>query len=442
VSKKIVSRARRSPRLASRNRIPLVPTAGAVFTDGLIELIRSPDTADLTLFLVDPENTTIRSRVRIGSRTFVPAKLDPTITRAMRFPEKPVSHGSVGGMVEEISKLLSRHSGLNDRSALITALFVLASWVIEVLPSGPQVRFVGSTRAEMVQLPRLLACLCRHAVALAEVDAAGLFSLPVGLYPTLMIRQPRLKGRLRWLLDAASLGGFYTMRNGGLLDLHTAIATFSESSDESSPAAAVVEIPVTVASLQPALLGVRVEDEIAREFQDKLLSYRVNYLNKVNASTFDAPHLAFPMRQVARCLGACVPDDPELQSALVAALEDRDKYIRVERSTSLEAVVIEALLSYLHDPERRASVHVGEITDRLNEILRGRGANRDLKPRRVGSILRALGFETRDIDSAGRGMLLVEAVNQSVHRLAWQFPVPSVRNGTEQCPLCQEMSKA
>lgn len=440
MSKKLVSRARRSPRVASRDRTSRVPTTGEVFTDCLIELVRSSDSADLTLF--DSENATVRSRIRLGGRTFVPAKLDPTLTRAMRFPEKPVSHGSVGGVIEEISKLLRRHSGLDDRSALITALFVLASWVIEGLPSGPQIRFLGSTGIQIGQLSRLLGLLCRHAISLAEVDVAGLFSLPLGLYPTLVIRQPHLKGRLRRLLDAASLGGLYTVRNGGLLDLHTAIATFSELSDEISPAAAVVEIPVTAASLQPAPLDVRAEDGIAREFQDKLLSYRVEYLSKVNGSRFDAPQLAFPLRQVARCLGACVPDDPSLQSALVAALEGRDKHIRVERSTSLEAVVIEALLSYMHDPERKGSVHVGEIAKRANEIQNGRGSTEELKPRKVGVLLRTLGFQTREIDSAGRGVLLVEGVRHSVHRLAWDFAVPSVRQGVAQCALCQQTFKA
>ena len=136
----------------------------------------------------------------------------------------------------------------------------------------------------------------------------------------------------------------------------------------------------------------------------------MDWLSRVNTSAFDAPELAFPMRQVARSFGACVPDDPSLQSELVATLRDGDASERLERSTSLEATVVEALLFFAHDAERRDAVHVGEITKAVNEIRKGRGVTETIEPRKVGGILRTLGFRTKNIDSSGRGVLLADGV--------------------------------
>ena len=220
------------------------------------------------------------------------------------------------------------------------------------------------------------------------------------------------------------------------------MATFSQSITEIPVTGAVVEIPITPTNQPLPALDERTEREIAREFQDKLFGFRVDWLNKVNTSAFDAPELAFPMRQVARSFGACVPDDPSLQSELVATLRDGDASDRLERSTSLEATVVEALLFFAHDAERRDAVHVGEITKAVNEIRKGRGVTETIEPRKVGGILRTLGFRTKNIDSSGRGVLLADGVRQSAHRLAWDLEVPTVmRNSAALCDLCKQFAE-
>jgi hypothetical protein len=119
-------------------------------------------------------------------------------------------------------------------------------------------------------------------------------------------------------------------------------------------------------------------------------------------------------------------------------LADEDARNRLERSLSLESIVLDALLFFVHDPERREAVHVGEIAKIVNEIRMGRGATHKLDPRKIGHVLRSLDFRTQDVDSAGRGVLLVEKVRRAVHRLAWAWEAPSVRNDVAQCEICQE----
>jgi hypothetical protein len=160
------------------------------------------------------------------------------------------------------------------------------------------------------------------------------------------------------VFECSERGGVH-IRRGRLFDFHVPVATFSQLATDVPLTGAVVEIPITPTNQQVPTLEGRTEHEIAREFQNKLFGFRVDWLSKVNVCTFDAPQLASPMRQVARSFGACVPDDPGLQSGLIASLEAIDQSDRLERSTSLQASVIEALLFFVHAEERRDSVHVG-----------------------------------------------------------------------------------
>jgi hypothetical protein len=310
--------------------------------------------------------------------------LDPSIMAAMRLPQKAAAYGSPAQLLTDIALLFKRYAGLDDQWARLAAFFPLASWVIEGLSRAPQLRIVGESCLESSQLMRLMGCLCRHPLELTEVDVAGLFSLPVGMNPTLLIRQPQLRGPVLRLLNAMSEGGLH-VRQGRLIDFHLPVATFSQSASDIPRTGAVVEIPITPTNQQVPTLEGSTEREIAPEFQDRLFGFRVDWLSRVNASAFDAPELAFPMRQVARSFGACVPDDPSLQSELVATLRDGDASERLERSTSLEATVVEALLFFAHDAERRDAVHVGEITTAVNEIRRGAASPRRLNRERSGA---------------------------------------------------------
>ena len=413
------------------------PTLGQAFKDCVLELVRPAETGVPTLCLLDGKKVTVALHIQIGNRTFVQAKLDPSIASLLRLPRKMAKCESARSLIAQISSLVTRYAGLDEQGARLISFFALASWLVEALPCVPQLRIVGPNSTGAMQLLRLLACFCRHPLVLAEVDIGGICALPMGLSPTLLVRQSCLKRKVSQFLNSASLGGMYAPRHGRLVDLHVPVAVFCDSVEEAPEKAAVIEIPIVPTSQQLPVLDVRVQDEIALEFQDKLCSYRVNNLHKADACEFDAPQLAFPMPQIAKSVAACVPDDADLQLEMVGFFADEDARNRLERSLSVEAVVLDALLFFVHDAEHREAVHVGEIAKVVNEIRMRRGATQ-LDPRKIGHVLRSLDFRTQDIDSAGRGVLLVGKVRQAAHRLAWAWGAPSVRNGVEHCEICKE----
>jgi len=161
-------------------------------------------------------------------------------------------------------------------------------------------------------------------------------------------------------------------------------------------------------------------------------------LVKVQNSEFDAPQLAFPTREIARALGDCIVEDHELQSRVVALLEEQDEDARVRRTTTFEAVIIEAALLFCHEKKKREWAYVGEFATVSNAILEGRGEQIKLEPRAVGDILRAVGLFTRRLGRAGRGVLLVNEIRQKIHQLAWRFGVRSIDDGVDRCGFCTE----
>ena len=175
---------------------------------------------------------------------------------------------------------------------------------------------------------------------------------------------------------------------------------------------------------------------IASDFQAKLLNYRLTNYQKVLNSTFDAPEFTSPIRELARTLGACTPDDADLQQEAINLLQARDVQIRSESWVDITTVIIEVLLGLIHEAKLR-SVYVGEIAETASVILERRGDKRELEARGVGEILRQLNLVIEPRDSRGFKLLLTPLVSRRVHELARDYDVPSVADGVKRCEYCQ-----
>ena len=157
----------------------------------------------------------------------------------------------------------------------------------------------------------------------------------------------------------------------------------------------------------------------------------------MKASDFDVPEFSGSIRGLARTLGACIVEAPDLQACLVAQLQAHDEAVRLDRVSEIHSILVEALLVCCH--ERRSAVHVCEIADLANDILSRQGEILRLSAREVGGKLKTLGFRTTRLDSAGRGLYLLGENCKHIHELAKSYGVPSLREGLHGCPHCQEL---
>jgi hypothetical protein len=91
---------------------------------------------------------------------------------------------------------------------------------------------------------------------------------------------------------------------------------------------------------------------------------------------------------------------------------------------------------------KKESVRVGAITAQVNKMLEQHGEMLEWQPRTVGHKSKALGLPTRRLDAAGRGILLLHAVRQRIHKLGWNDQLPAVCGSTPSCRHCRELGES
>jgi hypothetical protein len=406
----------------------------------MLELVSSAsDKKNLRLLLWNGHTASIASRIHYGGRTYEPAAIEPTIIRAMTLPAHIASHQSPRHLLNDMASTVQHYTPLSENLAGLVAHFVLATWVLGCIPAAPRLAISGPDSLGGTQLLLLLHCLCRRPLLLTQVDINGLLSLPMEWRPTLLIHQPQLSIRMEQFLNAVQKRCVRVPRRGRLLELHNAAVTYSESRGGRTPCKLFgLEIPVFSAGRDLPALDDVARQKIADDFQPRLLAYRLENYGKVCQSHFDASEFISPTRELAGCLGACTPEDPDLQAQLIQLLKGQDTEYRSALWTDLNTAIIEALVAYIHEGELN-SIYVGKIAESAEVILEGRGEHRRIEARHVGERLRNLGLNTEPRDSKGMKLIFSQAVKRRVHELAHDLDVPTIRSGKEGCPDCNSL---
>ena len=178
------------------------------------------------------------------------------------------------------------------------------------------------------------------------------------------------------------------------------------------------------------------EEKLASRLQPQLLAYRLANLHRVRESTFDVADFTGPSRDLARCWGASVVGDSELQKRIVSLLRPQDEAVRVSRATELSSLIAEALLVLCHEGTTDR-VYVGEVTNLVDGIRSGRGDTAVSQSREVGAKLKTLGLFTQR-DGKGYGFQLTNNAKKRVHELALALEVPAIQQSFPGCQFCPE----
>lgn len=425
---------------------PYVETFGELAPQFVIELVADEARgAGLKLLLWDGTEQYIQPSLSLEpapdsafqATVFRAPEIDSSLVRAIRFPTHAAAYESDRELIEEVCTLIHNYTGLGAKLASLAAYSVLASWLVDCIETPICLSIVAAESTAKRQLFRLLGCLCRRALLLGDVTMAGVCSLPMALSPALFIEPSEPDGELQKLLRASRSRSAYLPRSGRLVNLCCAKVICSDEPLFDEVPGGFMVIPVAPSREPLPILDARAQKEIADRWQPKLLMYRLRNYKRAAASDFDVPQFAPPVRELARSLGACLSQEPDLQRGIVSLLLEQNEQIQSECAIDLNAIVVEAMLSLCHE-EKKPSVHVAAIATAVNHILERRDELVEMKPRTVGHRLKALGLATQRLDSAGRGILLLEAIRQRVHALAWHYQTWGLPGSGEACCYCQE----
>jgi hypothetical protein len=363
----------------------------------------------------------------IGLHRYVPSQAASVIRH---LPSQAIPYGSTQELFCELSAFIAKSSGLSEEQAELLPFICLASFFAPWLSFSPCLLLFGLP-VQAVSLLRILGCICHHPVLLADFDVRG---LPKELRPTRLIGQPGT--RLDKVLGALQFSGFVVPKDE-LRELAATTVVYIGEADLKSPFADVgfwFSVPPAIRLFSEQ--DERREASSINSLQNKLLAYRLQNFSRITLSDFDAPNFYGASREMARSLGSCIVDAPELQTKIISLLAPRNDADQVEGTTMLAAVITEALVVCCH--ERKASVHVGEVATLANGILSRNGEFLQVNPKEVGAKLKKLGFRTTRMDSAGRGIYLLKEQCAQIHELARSLQVPILREGLPGCPHCTQ----
>jgi hypothetical protein len=412
-------------------------TTGEYFPDGsAVEPVRNESGA-VALLCCDGERTSIAPQVEVHGRVYLPAALDQTFARALRMPRGTAPFGTPKQLVQEISRVLTQYTALPDIFLTVVTRFVLATWFAPSLQIAPWLSLRGRNTALANTLIRLLRCFCRRALLLS--DPRGIDSLPMNWGLTLILGQPRLGPETERLLLAARQRDGYIVRGGRLIHAYAPIVTCGDYESGFGGGMLVpTEVPVGPAAVLLPQLEREDEERIAEEFQEKLLGYRLANSRRVPGHSLDISALDPSLREVGLSLAACTPDDPELQTEIVKALQTQHAAMRASTWADVDVVLVETLLFYWHEGKKDC-VFVGEVGETAVRILAGRGERLELAPKTVGTKLRLLGIPIEPRKAQGYPILLTHALSRQLHWLARNLDAPSVQDEEARCDECKSL---
>jgi hypothetical protein len=261
-----------SDRRTQADATPCIPTFGAALPNLMIESVVDPDHPNqLLLHTWDGRKDATMATISYRCSRYIPASVSGGLANAVRSSRKSKAFESEGKSTASTQEFLSRYICLwPDATALLIA-FALASYFVDCLPVAPVLILFGPDN-EAGLILRLLGCLCRRPVLLADGDIAALATLPSQLDATLLINQRNLSPRVARTLLVSNNRHFRIARGKGPLNTYGAKAF---SADPEFGNGIGLHLSVSPAADVLPTLTDTAEEEIANDLQAKLLRYRM-----------------------------------------------------------------------------------------------------------------------------------------------------------------------
>lgn len=427
-------RLRRTPALADETLVDdALETFGEAMPGLMLESVVDPDHPDhLLLHTWNGRRTTTARKVEHEGVSYVAKKLNGGLAQSVRFAPPSLPFGSTVKLMSSLRDFLSVYARLQPEVTGLLLAFGLATWFCDLMAVAPVLYLIGPESA-VSQVLRLVGCVCRRPVLLGDVDFAALATLPNRLGATLLVNQRNLGRRVKQPLLVSKRRHFCVVRGTGRLDLFGAKAF---SCDDSLTDEHGLTVSVSPAQDALPLLTDSEEQVIARSLQARLLRYRMMYYERVRANRIDCSPFVPEMREEASTWLAPIVDCPELSASVFEEILRQSRQAAGTRFFDPKCVVVEAAFFFCHKPDA-THFFVGELAEKVNDLLKGRHEESNLSNKKAGLVLRDLGIFGERV-AAGYKITVTDAVREQIHQLAFDYQVLPVFDGVRRCRYCRE----
>jgi hypothetical protein len=402
------------------------------FADGaLADLVRDAS-GDLRFVVVRDGEVSFHRTLKSEDVTLVPPKIEPSILAGVCLPASVGASCTAAELLKDINQVLGDYVGLDPPDRKLAAYITLSSWVSDLLHAVPYLWIIGPPEYGKTTLVRLLSVLCRRGILAADISSAGLYSVIDRLRPTILIDD------FDYAADSKTRDLLRLLRNGSTAGLRVYRATRAYQlfgpkiiSSRQAPTDAVLKSCGLVVVARPSSVDLSVLtnnalETVQQRLQPKLLGFRLqNYPRLVDQNSRSLPSGLTPWtKEMFRALALPLMGDVELEHELLEILTPHNMEAVVDRQTEPEYFVMTALLTRVHLLHAGPNmVTVKELAEMTEHFLREAGEPYRLTARKVGAVLRSLGFRTQKLGNLGRGLRISKDLVLETHIKAKSFGI-------------------
>jgi hypothetical protein len=351
----------------------------------------------------------------------------------------PVPNGTTAELFSRLQNAIAEQALLPEETSALLACWALSTWFSDGLSLAPGLVIVGPAHEGDLVL-RTLRNFCHFSLMLTQADISSLRRVNWHTTPTLLFYAPHISKQMVTMLGCSATRGYMINDGTGYKDFYgpKAIYRGEEVFVDRIPRCSLQVRLQPNARAQATQYSLRQAEAMVQDMQNQLLRYRTKNLVRVYNSGFDSNGLTSDTGAIANALGACIIDSPELQSQLTSSLMPVEDQQKADRSSSLEAVTLEATLNLAH--AGKAQILVNEVANEVNRIAQARGERLHYSAETVGHRLKKVGLLTRRLSKAGKGLVMDLATTTRAHERAAAYGVVGLdqEENNLHCPLCIE----
>ena len=360
-------------------------------------------------------------------------------SQAIPVPTGSAAYGTTAELFSRLRNAIGEQALVSKETSALLTYWAISTWFSDGLSLAPGLVIIGPAHAADLVL-RTLRNFCHYPLMLTQADLSSMRKINWLATPTLLLYAPHISKQMVTTLGCSATRGYMINDGGGYKDFFgpKAIYRGEEVSAHQIPRGS---LPVR---LHPAICALatqrslRQTEATVQDLQNQLLRYRTRNLVGVYNSDFDAGTLSSDTRVIANALGACIIDSPELQSQLISLLKPLEDQQQADRSSSLQAVTLEAILNLAH--AGKAKISVNDVANEVNTIAQARGGRVRYSAETIAQRLKILGLVTRRLSGAGTGLMMDLVTVTQIHERAAAYGLVGVEQEENNlhCPLCHE----
>ena len=449
-----------SPKRGGNGYMKLRPATQSLTHESQFEVLPDGGLVDLILersgdigFVVCRDGTpTFHSTFQYGNVTFVPPKVHRSFVDALRLPKTLGNSQTPRALLSEIDDVLRTYLDLEESVRKLVGHFALCTWLNDLQPVAPYLWIIGPYSCGKSTILRLLSAICRRSVVAGDISPAALYTLSTSLRPTLLLDEFEMAGdarsrSLQHLLRNGSSQGQRVFRGARAYDVFgPKVITSRQGAGDAALASRGLVVAMRPTTQDLPALDLDALAGIADRLQPKLLTFRLENYARVKPAPLASPRLAPRMLDIVRALALPLLGDPDLERELIDMVKPHDAQAKVDRHSEPEWVVLTALYARIHRATNTLTVK--ELTFEVEHVLANGGESYHLVPRKVGEILRSLGYSTEKLGNQGRGLRISKELVSSIHATAKNLGVcradilyPETAEGGfggPPCSVCEE----